>query len=412
MNVQKQLMRLKEQFHLWLKKWNLPKSSHLFRSVLLILCLLLVCMLSYMTFFMDRFVLQTQTQDLHRSNLAMLEQVNDSFTQLTTDLEQQVRFFLTDPNVLHHLLSNKFCTSEMRMSILQIMKNYTTLTPEVSGLWLYAPLTNTVLSYDGFLDERYDSTIAPVLTLFESQKVPRSASDLRLSSVVQEGCLYILIDFVPAGQLGCFVFQINLHAMGLVPSQELSPVLVTDSAGSLLLEGTATASVERQFDLEETTLSYQDPGAAATKQQNYYRTHNDLLNWNLLMEFPASSSFGFTPLWLLAFPFLLALFLLGAIGAYYITKKIYAPIDRLMRLTTASGQPAPPPGEETQFLEDAFRNVLHTSQELRTANDTQKLELRRFLFRLAIAGHLPEGLNASSLPSFIPEGPYGNRCGR
>jgi len=404
LNVQEQMLQLKERFQPWLKKWNLPKSSHLFRSILLILCLLLVCMLSYMTFFMDRFVIQAQTQDLHRSNLTMLEQVNDSFTQLTIDLEQQVRFFLTDQNVLHHLLSNEFCTSETRMSILQIMKNYTTLTPEVSGLWLYAPLTNTVLSSDGFLDDRYDSTIAPVLTRFESQTVPRSASDLRLSSVVQDGFLYILIDFVPAGQLGCFVFQVELQAMGLVLSQELPPILVTDSAGNVLLEGDETASAAQKFDLENTALYYQVPGTAVTKQQNYYRAYNDLLNWNLLMEFPASSSLGLAPLWVLAFPFLLALLLLGALGAYYITKKIYAPIDQLMRLTTAPGQPAPPAGEEIQFLEDAFRSVLHTSQELQAANDAQKFELRQFLCRSAIAGQLPEGLNASTLPSFIPEG--------
>lgn len=361
-------------------------------------------MLSYMTFFMSQFVLRVQTQELHRSTLTLLEQANDSITQTTEDLEQQVRLFLTDENVLHHLLSNEFCTSETRMSILQSMKNYVTLTPEVTNLWLYAPLTNTVLSADGFLNDRYDSTIAPVLTRFESQVAPRNAPDLRLSSVVQEDQLYILIDFVPAKRLGCFVFQVNLQSLDLVLNQDLSPILVADTAGNLLLEGNAPAPAERHFDLAATNLYYQDPSEPSTSQQIYYRTFNDLLAWNLLMEIPADGTFGFSAFWPLALPFLLVLLLLSALGASYISKKVYAPIDHLMNLAIDHNYPAPPPGNEIAFLESSFENALHTNQELYTACETQKLELRRFLCRAAITGRLPDGLDSATLLGLIPEG--------
>ena len=403
MNTQKQLRKFIQRFQLWLKKWNLPKSGSLFSSILLILCLLVVCMLSYMTFFMDKFVLQAQNQELHRSNLAMLERVNDSFTQLTTDLEQQVRFFLTDQNILHHLLSNEFCTSETRIAILQSMKNYVALTPEVSSLCLYAPLTNTVLSSDGFLNDRYDSTIAPVLTRFESQVVPRSAPDLRLSSVVQQEHLYILIDFIPSERLGCFVFQVDLHALDLTLSQELPPILVADSTGTLLLEGSSAATAEHRFDLSETALYYQNPSEPAS-QKTHYRAYNDLLAWNLLMEIPAVRSSGFSTFWGPLLPFLFILLLLGALGSYCITKKIYAPIDRLMTLAANNNGLTPPPGTEISFLETTFQDILHANQELHATCGTQKMEMRRCLFRAAISGNLPVGLDSASIPSVIPEG--------
>jgi len=359
-------------------------------------------MLSYMTFFMDKFVLQAQSQEIHRSNLAILEQVNDSITHLTADLEQQARFFLTDQNVLNHL-SNESSTTETRTPILQSMKNCVTLTPEVSALWLYTPLTNTVLSSDGLLNDRRDSAIAPVLTRFESQQVSPSTSDLRLSPVVHQEHLYILIDFVPSERLGCFVFQVDLQALELAPSHELSPILVADSAGTLLLEGNSAAAAEQRFDLSETALYHQDLSEPASSQKAYYRVYNDLLAWNLLMEIPDVRPSGLSAFRGLLLPSLFMLLLLGALGAYCITKKIYAPIERLMKLAANNGL-APPPGNGLSFLETTFRDTLHANRELHAACETQKSEMRRCLFRAAISGNLPSGLDTASIPSVIPEG--------
>ena len=168
----------------FVKKIRLSKTGRLFQNIFLVLLLMLLCMLAYMAFFTNQFVVKAQTRELDRSNLQVLEQANESLLQLTADLEQQVRLFLSDQTVSRYLLSSAPTGSDESMRILQDMKHYVELTPDVSRLWIYAPQSDTVLSSDGYLTTRAGSQAAGLLEEYKGEKVPRCAQDLRLSAVI------------------------------------------------------------------------------------------------------------------------------------------------------------------------------------------------------------------------------------
>lgn len=383
------------------------KTSHLFQNIFLVLCLLLICMLSYMTFFMNRFVFQAQIKELDRSNFTMLEQANKSILQTVSDLQQQVRMFLSDPNIIQYLLSDKVAGTEARMRILQTMKSYANLTPSVSNLWLYAPLTNTILSSDGYLTSRYGSRTDLVLSQYEDQNVPRSAPDLRLATVTLDHTLYLLVDFVPAQQLGCFIFQLDVRRLGTSLSQDQPPILVVDSDGRLLLTGNQTAEKKLQFNLDQTELFYRGLSDRHNSQQRYYEVVNDKLNWHLLMEISNSPKlYDHSIFWAMVLPFLAVLMLLGAAGAYFITRKIYTPINRLLSLAMDRTGSVVLPGETLDYLESAFQQSLETNEPLRNRFSLLGRDICQYLCRKAIDGRLGDMPDSESVLNYVPDGKF------
>lgn len=383
------------------------KTSDLFQTIFLVLSFLLICMLSYMTFFMDRFVFQGQAKELDHSNITMLEQANESILQTVSDLEQQVRMFLSDPNIMQYLLSDKFAGAEARMRILQTMKSYANLTPSISKLWLYAPLTKTVLSSDGYLTSRYGSRADLILSQYEDQNVPRSAPDLRLATVTLDNTIYLLVDFVPAQQLGCFIFQLDARRLGISPSQDQPPILVVDSDGRLLLAGNQAAEENLQFNLEQTELFYRDLSDRHTSQQHYYEVVNDKLGWHLLMEINNGPDlYDHSVFWAMVLPFLVVLMLLGAAGAYFITRKIYTPINRLLSLAMDRTGSIVPPGETFDYLESAYQQTLQTNEPLRSRLSLLGRDVCQYLCRKAIDGRLSDVPDSDRILNYIPDGRF------
>lgn len=383
------------------------KTSYLFQNIFLVLCLLLVCMLSYMTFFMNRFVFQAQVKELDRSNLTMLEQANKSILQTVDDLEQQVRMFLSDQNILQYLLSDQVAGAEARMQILQTMRRYANLTPSVSNVWLYAPLTNTVLSSDGYLISRYGSRSDLILSQYEDQNVPRSAPDLRLATVTLDDTLYLLVDFVPAQQLGCFIFQLDIGRLGISLSQDQSPILVVDSDGRLLLAGNQTAEEDLQFNLEQTELFYQGLSDRHNSRQHYYEVVNEKIGWHLLMEISNGPQlYDHSIFWAMVLPFLAVLMLLGAAGAYFITRKIYTPINRLLSLAMDRTGSVVPPGETLDYLESAYQQTLQLSEPLRNRFSLLGRDICQYLCRKAIDGRLSDVPDSENVLNYFPQGKF------
>ncbi|MEA4932198.1 MAG: hypothetical protein VB071_01180, partial [Lawsonibacter sp.] len=356
---------------------------------------------------MNRYVFQGQVKELNRSNLTMLEQANESILQTVGDLERQVRMFLSDPNILQYLLSDDVAGAEARMRILQTMKSYANLTPSVSNLWLYAPLTNTVFSSDGYLTARYGSRMDLILSRYEDQNVRRSAPDLCVSAVTLDGELYLLIDFVPAKQLGCFIFQLDVSRLGTGLIQHQPPILVVDSDGWLLLTGNQLAEEKRQFNLEQTDLFYRGLSDQHTSQQHYYEVVNDKLGWHLLMEINNGPDlYDRSIFWVMVLPFLAVLMLLGAAAAYFITRKIYTPINRLLSLVMDRTGGIIPPGEPLDYLESAYQQTLQTNEPLRSQFSLLGRDMCQYLCRKAIDGRLSDVPDSESILEFIPEGSF------
>lgn len=386
-------------------KFSRAKSSHLFQNLFLIQLLLLVCMLAYLTFFMDRYVFQAQVRELDRSNLQVLEQASNSIDHELGDLQQQVRMFLSDQTVMGYLFGDPQSGIEESMEILKTLKHYVDLTPGVEQLWLYAPYPGTVLSSDGYLTARSGSRISMVLDRYEEQSHPRSAPDYALAAVTLDGQLYILIDFVPNGQIGCFIFRMDAQRFGAEAEGGKQPILAVDSDGALVLDEGKLAYGTQYFSLSNQKLFYTASSSARTDGQQYYRVENEKLNWSLLMPVSSVTALYKNPaVWALLLPALVALFLLGAVGAWFITMKIYAPINRLLTLVMEQSGTGVPQGKDIDYLEAAYQQTLQDNQNLRTRFSLLGQDVSQYLCRKAVDGQLTPADEADSIGSLIPDG--------
>ena len=119
-------------------------TSRLFRTVFLVLCFLLVCLLAYLSFFMNQFVLKSQLHEVDRSNLRLLQQSSQSVSQTVDTLNHQVSLLLSDQAVAQHLVNPQNDPPQQNIDILTQLKTIAQLYPDVVRIWLYAPGSDTV----------------------------------------------------------------------------------------------------------------------------------------------------------------------------------------------------------------------------------------------------------------------------
>lgn len=380
------------------KNWRM---GGLFQNICLILLFLLVCVLLYISFFMDRFVVKAQTQEIDRANLQLLQQADDTVVRIVEDLERQVRLFLSDEGMVQHLTNPQNDSVDGNMRLLHNLKNFQEICPEVSLVWVYTPNSNRVLSSDGFLTDLPGSGLAQLMERHRSALPERSAPDMREVMLEQAGQLYVVVDFLPADWLASFVFRLDPDRLaGMLGAwQEWGGILVTDGTGQVLIEGgTLAQSGRTPVALEESSLFYAEGTLQRQSGQRYYRISSDKLGLQFLMEIPPERGLhDRTVLWGLILPALLVLVLLGGGGAYLITRRIYAPINRLMTLVMDRSGSLPAGDSEADYLEAAYQQTLDDNQQLQTRFARLGGDLRNYLCREALQGRLDSGLDAEQL---------------
>lgn len=93
-------------------------------------------------------------------------------------------------------------------------------------------------------------------------------------------------------------------------------------------------------------------------------------------------------------------------GAYSITKKIYAPINRLLSLVMDYSHKESLPTGETDYLEAAYQQTMQDVDQLRSKVSLLGRDLRRSLCAQAVLGQLSESDNAESIRQLIPQGRF------
>lgn len=391
-----------------MQKFRVSKTGHLFQAIFLVLCLLVVCLLAYTTFFMDRYVFREQEHELDHSNLQMLEQVSDTVTRTVTDLEQQVRIFLSDQTLMQYLLTPGAGSSEDSIHIMKSLKNYVEISPMVRHLCLYAPLSDSMLSSDGYFTSRRESHASLVLDLYESMEEARSTPDTRIAAVTVDGELYLLVDFVPARQLGCFIFQLDPARFGVDLEDSQGHILTVDPDGTLLMNGSRLAYGTEYFSLSNQSLFYSDP-AAYRAGQRYYRVVNDKLDWTLLLEVQDVPTIYDRGTFLrMILPVLAVVLAVGALCAYFISMAVYRPINRLLTHALSREETPDSPEPAVDYLGYPDRQALEDNQQLRDRVALLGRGVRQYLFRQALSGTLGDetDLREVELSDAFPAGTY------
>ena len=217
--------------------------------------------------------------------------------------------------------------------------------------------------------------------------------------------LYTVIDFVPASWLGCFMFQMDPQRLGIDAGDGQSHILVTDADGSLLLDGPTLAADPLQLDLTQAQLFYSDSSAHRSGQMQYYQVVNQKLGWRLLMEIgDGPGLYDHALFWLMMLPFLALMLALGAVGAYFITRKIYTPINRLLTLVMDRSGSPPPTGNDTDYLEAAYQQTIQDNARLHAQFSTLGQDVCQYLCREAIRGQLSDAADLEGVAGFIPDG--------
>ena len=404
-----------------MKKIRTTKTGRLFQTIFLLQCLLLGCMLIYVTVLMNRLVIREQTRELDVSNLRVLEQKSRSIDNTVDRLKEQVRLFLTENTVMQHLVTPQEENAENRMEILTLLQRYVQLSAEVEAMWLYRPGQGDVLSSDGFFTARKMSSVAALLARYEGIQRERCEPDLFLTTLADGGNLYLILEFAPAARLGCFIFRLDQQRIGTSSEDGEAGILIVEENGSLLMDGSRLTEEEVWIDLDRADDFYTENSENRRAGQIFYRVDNDKLDWSLLLRMSAQQPLvrrsGF---WAVTLPVLIVLLLLGAVAAWYITRRVYTPINRLLAL--AADQPArketgdlsehgPDSGKqkssgrsEPDYLEAAWRQTLEDNQQLRSRFRSAGMNMRQYFCRQAIRGGLIAEEGMEPLEAVIPRG--------
>lgn len=394
-------------------KLSIKCSRHpgvLFRNIFLVLCFLLICLIMYISFFMEQYVIKAQTRELDRSNLRILQQADSAVLRIAEDLERQARLSLADEAMAKHLLNPQDNNADNSIRLLHGLKNIQEICPEIERMWVYTTESEQVLSSDGFSTSLIDSGIAQLMESYRNNLPERSSSDLRETLMVHGSRLYLIIDFVPAKWLASFVFCLDSERLAdiLGSGQNGAKILMLDRHGRLLMAGNQPAKQDAA-PVEPWDESHFYTSASSDRQdeQSYYQLQSNKLGLHFLMAIPAGRDlYDRSVLCRLILPALLMMSLLGAGGAYLITNRIYAPINRLMTLVMNRGEATPSIENEVDYLEMTYRQTLQDKDQLQNRFARLGGELRNYLCREVLAGRLDNHIDAENLLGLEPGSLY------
>lgn len=383
----------------------------MFKSIFLILSLLLTVMLMYMTFFMNQFIVKEQIDQLDRYHLQLLQDGDKALAQLFADMERQVRYLLTNSDSVQYMTNPQNSTPEQGIQILKTLDRLQESYPDVDAAFFFAPLADAVLSSSGYLTSTADAEISGLLQGYPAEQGIRIAPDLYQQAVVTADGIYLIYDFYPAQCLGRYVFQLNVSRLQDRIGTQYGPggIFLVDGTGSVILSrdglGSSTAPA---FPLSDPSVFFTGQTDSRQQQHAYYQVGSAYPDWSLVMEMqPRAALYDHTSFWVLTIPMLLVLIVLSTLGAYALARQIYEPINRLTALVVRrSGQQMTTQTQDVDYLEIAYQRAWRENQALQHDFTGLRNTMRQYLFRETLAGTLEDGVAWASLLDLSPGGRF------
>lgn len=352
------------------KAWKRVKRRRgsLYSSTLFMLSILSLITVLLMFLFVSRIVVRNQRE-------RMTEIHNEQLTRLAVDvdlvfqgMEQSVNQLLRTKNSISLMVNPMVMSSEVGYQVVSSMENVVEQSYMVNKAFLYLPITEEVYSSVGHYGSLSDSEDAAIIQNYlETRTAERSAGEeCSIRLINDSGSLYLVGDFCVPNFIGALFLQVDMNAF------------------TTFLKGTSDEGSEEFFllDEERTVIVASEKRRDDITQWLQGKTRGDLINQKNDGEaeylFYPSSKYGIiygahvNPLdmrvspvnvFMALLPFLIFYAVFSQMYSRHISRKVYAPINRLMQITSQQHRDldsvnADQSKTELELLESSFQSAL------------------------------------------------------
>lgn len=374
--------------------------NNIFTRTLLTFFLMSGVTLGVMFLIMNYMIVGNQKEKLKTLNISQLYRVQEDMDTRMEGIGNSMSQFLYASDTVSMMVKANMTDTALSSAI---AKNLTGIVNEnelVRRAIFYLPTVNTVFYSDGsdsvnFVSlEAYDERwlIDRFLEARENKRV--ADRDILCQCVMSNKKLYLISDFCVPNFLGAVFIELEMDEVQNIiqgtDGAENGKYFLYDVSDQDLIAGTAYEATIRT-SLEEGDF-YRIDTQTGDSEQSVYVTQSQ---WNSVLygEYlePGEGSVPLGSLVLAFLPFLICYTVFGVLYSAYVSKSIYQPIARLMRITVSRRAELDEilhdkSQDEMQYLEEAFRDTWGENRQNRELLANISQDMLEQMFRTIVNG--------------------------
>ena len=360
------------------------KKESLYTQTLFMLSLLSLITIAAMFAFVSNIVVRNQKEKIASIYSDQLERISTDADILMNGIEQSLSELLHANSMVSLMVNPRLKSSSTGYAVVSLLANAAQQDPLVKREFLYLPYTEEVYSsvgnYVSLENSPNKEDIEIYLSLREQDRAGDAESETRL--FFNNGELYLAGDMCVPNFIGAVICQIDTEAFydrinG--SSDDPTDFFILDRDRNILISAPASADkIRAVLDKKGTGDLLSDPeeGFIYTQSQAY----------GLICGLGTDSLFeSVSPLTVILtlLPFIIAYGIFSLLYSRYVSKKVYAPFNRLMHLTGLRGQSeaADRNRGELEILEETIGNAMGESSRQRELLDSISSDVTEQLFR-------------------------------
>lgn len=310
-------------------------------------------------------------------NLERLRQSSDFLTTYIENLSQNMNQMLWNTDTVGFLVTPNADTDtevrERRYRILSSLENTVSGNAMVRHAFLYSPFQDLILSSDQFAGKAENYRDFDQLEDFLSSS--SDAPGLQVLPVhlrVQDGRLFLYCDLTISTRVGTLVYELDsdllADRMGLNGDGESGQILVYNEEKNPVFEGISDyGDAAPDWGNEALFVTSGDRTAEQSRTRGFYR-YDSATGWIFLTALDTRRLIpDFRNAFIVWLPSVIVFLALSLFFAYYISRSVYDPVNRLMNLVMQTGDNRKNEiGDgEIDYLEDAYTDAMDQKERVR-----------------------------------------------
>lgn len=360
---------------------ELTSNRSVFTRILWSLLILLVVMIFFITFWINRITTVNQQKQVMESNLTRVAALSRTVEQIFDDLTQNMTQILWSSDFCSYMVSG--ASDEPQTQIYRMIRqlNSSVRGTVVERAIFYASVDGTVLENGSYSVQNISEwEEADILDCISATEEVVLFSESETDSVCTylatiDGNIYLVQYFtLSSSPIGILVYEVDQDALNSALSNEFDEVedivFLYDAAGEpVLTDCLPYSEVEVDWESESEFLTQAEVlGAEIRTDGTWYYVVSERLGWQFILQIDYNSMRVTLIDTLQAlFPALLILLLFSVFITIYVVRSIYQPINRLVNLAAGKTVPVNEKKKtysEFDLLEGAYSKALDQQEYL------------------------------------------------
>ena len=350
------------------------RRGSLYSQTIFLLTVMSVVTIVLMFAFVSRIVIRDQQERMNQVHRQQLERVSVDIDIILQSMEQSINQMIRSNDMISLMVTPKVRNSNTGYQVVSMLKTAVDQNRMLDKAFLYLPLTQDIYSstenYVSLESSEDRQFVEDYLAIREDGRDASKESNIKL--IHRDGHLFLVGDMCVPGFIGALFLEVSTSSLQdfLAGSEEsLGDYFLLDRNLGIVL-----ASEERGAALQEwlqgrTAESLTDLAVRDAEGYRFYSSEQyDLIYGIHVEKMEAMVSPAAVLLTLL--PFLLVYVVFAQLYSMYISRRVYAPINRLMQITAEKRADldtlmADQSQSELDILETSFQNAMGESEQQR-----------------------------------------------